>query len=553
VLESVLSTNIVTINGVTIRHGNKTGATANAVNGGGVRNAGMLTINNSIVTNNSAIGGGGIGNYGPALTLTAVTVSNNSVTSCPQPPTGPGVSCYGGGLDSFSPVPGTATITNSSFNDNINETAPGSLSVGAGAAFNGEKGLELTITGSSFNGNTGSGLHICNARPVQLPARVFNFNITNSVANQNTNLGVVFSMEALSAMTGTFARNVVDNNSKGGIGLFNGAEGPVDITIDSSTISNNTAQFFGGGIRISTYVAFSASTTTIRLINSTISGNTSPGSGGGIDIANTKTFHQLFVNINFCTIAGNHASGGGGGISGGGFNRIVRIKNSIVADNTASNQGDLASDVVSEDYNHFENITGATITGVTTHNVTGTDPQLGPLANNAGPTLTHMPLPGSPVLNTIPNGINGCGSPGADQRGYPRPVESACEKGSVERPVLTGGPWNISGRVTTADGRPIRNVEVIASGGGLPQPVKVYTGMMGQYLIANLPAGSYDVSVNSKRFTFPPGPSRVGLWGGDSPNLNFTALPGPNRAGKQIGNLLLFSSFTSERKNYELY
>ena len=50
---------------------------------------------------------------------------------------------------------------------------------------------------------------------------------------------------------------------------------------------------------------------------------------------------------------------------------------------------------------------------------------LGPLTHNGGPTLTHMPLPGSPAID------KGAGCSVLNQRGAPR-AGAACEVGSVE-------------------------------------------------------------------------------------------------------------------------
>jgi hypothetical protein len=50
-----------------------------------------------------------------------------------------------------------------------------------------------------------------------------------------------------------------------------------------------------------------------------------------------------------------------------------------------------------------------------------TDPLLGPLANNGGPTFTHALLPGSPVIDKGKSfGL------AIDQRGFPRPVDDPC-------------------------------------------------------------------------------------------------------------------------------
>jgi CSLREA domain-containing protein len=55
-----------------------------------------------------------------------------------------------------------------------------------------------------------------------------------------------------------------------------------------------------------------------------------------------------------------------------------------------------------------------------------TDPMLGPLADNGGPTLTALPLAGSPLVDSA----GAC--TGADQRGIGRPQGAACDRGAVE-------------------------------------------------------------------------------------------------------------------------
>ena len=67
----------------------------------------------------------------------------------------------------------------------------------------------------------------------------------------------------------------------------------------------------------------------------------------------------------------------------------------------------------------IQNPAGATITeSPPGSNITGVDAQLGPLANNGGPTQTHEPLFTSPVIDAgIGNGLT------TDQRGFPRTVE----------------------------------------------------------------------------------------------------------------------------------
>jgi hypothetical protein len=72
------------------------------------------------------------------------------------------------------------------------------------------------------------------------------------------------------------------------------------------------------------------------------------------------------------------------------------------------------------------------------------------------------------------------------------------------------GPVSISGTVMTSGGQPIRNAQVIISGGNLPAPVTFITGTFGTYLFEGLEAGqTYNINVSVKRYRFPAGGRQV--------------------------------------------
>lgn len=78
-----------------------------------------------------------------------------------------------------------------------------------------------------------------------------------------------------------------------------------------------------------------------------------------------------------------------------------------------------------------------------------TEPLLGPLQDNGGLTLTHLPQPGSPAIDAA-----ACLT-SADQRAISRPQGSACDIGSVELRFTTTHPLcanRYTGAVTSVFG-----------------------------------------------------------------------------------------------------
>ncbi len=86
--------------------------------------------------------------------------------------------------------------------------------------------------------------------------------------------------------------------------------------------------------------------------------------------------------------------------------------------------------IISRGYNVGSDNGGGYLNG--SGNQINTDPLLGPLQDNGGPTLTHALLPGSPAINT--GDPNFTPPPSTDQRGSPfvRAFNSRIDIGSFE-------------------------------------------------------------------------------------------------------------------------
>jgi hypothetical protein len=158
---------------------------------------------------------------------------------------------------------------------------------------------------------------------------------------------------------------------------------------------------------------------TLTINNSTISGNVT---GGGSGIHNNGT-----LTINNSTISGNSAKVGGG-ISG-----PATLQNSIVANNSG---GNCSGTITSKGYNLSSDST-CSLNGP--GDMQNTDPVLGSLQYNGGPTQTLALLPGSPAIDAgNPSGCkdNNGNLLTTDQRGMPRPDKEdtgGCDMGAYER------------------------------------------------------------------------------------------------------------------------
>ncbi len=117
------------------------------------------------------------------------------------------------------------------------------------------------------------------------------------------------------------------------------------------------------------------------------------------------------------TVFGNMGEGIGNGAA-------LMLDNSVVAGNTELDCSNSFGTVTAL---HTLVEDGTCITPGQDGNLAG-DPLLGPLADNGGPTFTHLPELGSPLVDAG----SAATCPDTDQRGLPRD-DQACDIGSVER------------------------------------------------------------------------------------------------------------------------
>jgi CSLREA domain-containing protein len=216
--------------------------------------------------------------------------------------------------------------------------------------------------------------------------------------------GGIFNLGTLTLTNSAVSGNASREGNYPGGGIYSSIGGTLNVT--NSTVSGNSAQVAGGGIFVHGGTA--------TLTNSTVSGNSAHQGGGIYNSGGTLSLTNSTVNGNSATYFGGIYN----------FNGTASLRGTIVANNTASGGAggpDLDGTFNSQGYNLIENTFNAIInqTANPGTNITGVDPNLGPLANNGGPTQTHALQNGSPAIDKG----NSFGLT-SDQRGQPRPVDN---------------------------------------------------------------------------------------------------------------------------------
>ncbi len=197
---------------------------------------------------------------------------------------------------------------------------------------------------------------------------------------------------------------------------FGGAMAAVDgsVVVERCTLTENHATDHGGAI--------AGESSSILVDTSTISRN------------DTNSYGSIFaaggdVRVEYTTIALNRGGALGNATAIGGETPSMSARYSIIRE---LSHFDCDADYpISISYS----IVGDSSCNLGTAAVIA-DPQIGPLRDNGGPTMTHALFPGSPAINK--------GTPFGepDQRGFPRPSAARTDYGAYE---LTFGPGDADG------------------------------------------------------------------------------------------------------------
>lgn len=299
----------------------------------------------------------------------------------------------------------TITVTNT------NDGGSGSLRQAIAGAHNGDT-IEFAVAGT-ISLSTGE-LLVDKSLTISGPGAaslIIDGNLATRVFHVSS--GVTATIAGLTITNGTGWADELTNT---GGGIYNDH---ATLAIDKCTVSGNYAGYGGGG--------FHNRSGTLTVTNSTFNGNwaAAPGSvGDGGAIFNDAHDGDATLTVSNSTFSGNQSYHIGGGI----YNDVgatLTVNNSTFSDNIdASNAGaifnvgamTIGSTILNGRYGNLYSYYG-TVTSLgynlssdaasgfltATGDRINTDPVLGPLQDNGGPTFTHAPLTGSPVIDAGKN------------------------------------------------------------------------------------------------------------------------------------------------------
>ena len=308
------------------------------------------------------------------------------------------------------------TLTNVTFSGN---SGPGGSAMFNHAASGTESSPTLTnvtfrnnhssnIGGAMFNQAGGGGT----SSPVLT-------NVTFSGNSADTDGGAIYNEGSDSGTSSPVLTNVTFSGNSAvtdGGAIYNHASGASQSisspTLTNVTFSGNSAGDSGGAIYNNTGSTDYFGEISPVLTNVTFSGNSAGSEGGAMrDESGLGTIHPMLTNVIFWS---DSVGAGGNG---------PEICDGIVCGASGAGPG------VTMDYSVYSGFCPGTCTNIVT-----TDPLLGPLQDNGGPTETMALGAGSSAIDAG----DGTACPATDQRGVTRPQDgdnngtAVCDIGAVE-------------------------------------------------------------------------------------------------------------------------
>jgi hypothetical protein len=444
----IINSGNVSISGLTFSNGF-------AAQGGAIYNGGNLTIANSVFTNNIAqnnpslnskfdSAGGAIDNApGATLVVTGSTFAHNQVIGAAGPSNN--ANAYGGAIenaagaifngtnDTFTgnTVQGGAVYGTDGYNIiNDQSVNPSYASTAFSAAYPYIWSSSTTDPRALEKADSGATDRIAGTA-YSNTSFTLNVKITDGKAHNFTLYALDFDSNARSeiiqvenAATGAVLDTRTISSFHNGVYLTWTISGNINFVVTAVSSNAVIAGYFfdpapAGATGPATFVGMN--TTNLGNWRGTAAGG---GFGGAIDNAGTATLLDS-------TIDGDSVGSGTGAAptpsEGAGINNqaggTLALTNTIVADDTGGH--DVAGKgTVTGNHNLVMTSTGvsAGVISVTT------DPKLGPLGSNGGPTPTQALLAGSPAINAG----NPVGSPATDQRGFARFAGATVDIGADE-------------------------------------------------------------------------------------------------------------------------
>jgi hypothetical protein len=364
-------TNLIVQDNITA--GTGAGISARALTG----NSGLWIEASQIISNAAALNGGGVYNSAGNGLTSLVEIEGSSIVANRVTSTAPNEGYGGGILNGWASgiISGVAELHlhQSTVRDNVAQTGGGIANLDAGALAT--RNALIMISQSTLERNTAAGVGSQRGSGGGL----FNSNGDATVANSTLSGNQAVGDDAVMGGRGGGISNI-------GRGVT------TTLQLVNSTLAFNEATQAGGGVAVVGQVL--TGPTTMEVGNSLIVSNAltvTQSVTNAVALASIST-PQVITGTESCSLESGTSSSLGGNIEDGascGFNAASDLQNTLVV--------------------------------------------LGPLADNGGPTLTHLISQNGPAFD---RGVDALcvASPvnGVDQRGVPRPQVARCDIGAVE-------------------------------------------------------------------------------------------------------------------------